>query len=203
MEGEGKAMQKKLAIAVTLVLSVVGLVALTTPAPALADERIQARLRSFAEVPALSSAATGEFRGKISKDQGAIEYELSYEGLEGTVTQAHIHVAQSGVTGGISVWLCQSTTNPAPASVAAITPTCPPSGKVGGMLTEANVIGPVAQGIAPDESDRFAELLRAIRGGVAYANVHSKDAGGVPTNFNGGEIRGQLRASHFRFGHHD
>ena len=44
------------------------------------------------------------------------------------------------------------------------------------------MIGPAGQGIAPGE---YNELLRAIRAGVTYANVHS-------TKFPSGEIRAQL-----------
>ena len=46
------------------------------------------------------------------------------------------------------------------------------------------MIGPAAQGIAPAE---FAELVRALRAGAAYANVHT-------TTNTGGEIRGQIGA---------
>jgi hypothetical protein len=53
---------------------------------------------------------------------------------------------------------------------------------VTGTLTPANVVGPTGQGIAAGE---FAEVIRAIRKGSAYANVHS-------TKFPGGEIRGQI-----------
>lgn len=49
--------------------------------------------------------------------------------------------------------------------------------------TAANVIGPAAQGVAIGE---FEEVLRALRLGVAYANVHSDRSPG-------GEIRGQIR----------
>ena len=61
---------------------------------------------------------------------------------------------------------------------------CPdPSGTVTGTLHAADVIGPEAQGIAPGE---FAELVRAIRAGATYANVHT-------VKYPGGEIRAQLR----------
>lgn len=56
--------------------------------------------------------------------------------------------------------------------------------------TVAVVVDEAAQGIAPGE---FAEVVAAIRNGVAYANVHS-------AKFAGGEIRGQLRRSG-GFGH--
>ena len=45
--------------------------------------------------------------------------------LESDVRQAHIHFAQSFASAGISVWLCETTFNPAPAAVAAATPDCP------------------------------------------------------------------------------
>jgi hypothetical protein len=56
------------------------------------------------------------------------------------------------------------------------------SGTVTGLLTQANVVGPAGQGIPPTQ---FAEIVAAIRAGVAYVNVHS-------STFLGGEIRGQL-----------
>src|SRR5207247_7422903 len=90
--------------------------------------------------------------------------------------------ANGGVAGGISVWLCQTA---APfLDPAGLAKTCPQSGTVEGTITAANVIGPTGQGIAAGE---FAELVRAIRGGVTYANVHS-------TKFPTGEIREQIKA---------
>ncbi len=57
------------------------------------------------------------------------------------------------------------------------------SGTFTGTVTAADVIGPAAQGIAAGE---IAEIIRAMRAGIAYANVHTNKH---PT----GEIRGQLR----------
>jgi len=146
-------------------------------------DRIEARLKSYEEVPqTLSSAASGRFKASIDKASNAISYELSYSGLEGTVTMAHLHFGRRGLAGGIMVWLCQTSTNPDPAGAAGA-PTCPASGSVSGVLQSSNVIGPAGQGIAPGE---FAELLAAIRAGAVYANVHS-------SKFPSGEIRGQLR----------
>jgi CHRD domain len=109
-----------------------------------------------------------------------ISYELSYEGLEGTPVQAHIHFGQSGVNGNVSVFLCANlATPPTPTP-----PACPASpATVTGTLTAANVLGLTAgQGI---EAGEFDELARAIRKGLAYANVHS-------SRFPGGEVRGQI-----------
>jgi CHRD domain len=144
------------------------------------EDGIDARLKGFQEVPAVSTAAKGRFKASIDDRSGAIHYELSYSGLEGTVTQSHIHIGQRHVNGGVTMFLCQTATNLDPTGLA---PTCPQSGTVTGMLQAANVIGPAGQGVAALE---FSEVLAALRAGVTYANVHS-------TKFPTGEIRAQLR----------
>jgi len=154
----------------------------------MADETIRAKLQGFSEVPAVSTTGSGEFRGKISGDGDSIAYELTYDGIEGAILQAHIHLAQRSVNGGIVLFLCATnTTTPAPAPVG--TAPCPANGgKVTGTLT-ANDIRPVlTQGIETGAAE-FAEILHAIRQGVTYANVHSSP------NHVGGEIRGQIKAS--------
>lgn len=152
------------------------------------NNRFEAELKPIREVPAVSSVAHGKFKARIDEANQVISYELTYSDLEGSVLQSHIHVGQHGVNGGISVFLCG---NPpaVPAPPAPAPPTCPaPPATVSGTLTPANIIGPAAQGVAPtsDTVNEFAELARAIRNGVTYANVHS-------SKFPGGEIRGQLK----------
>jgi CHRD domain len=167
----------------SLVLTVLVAAVAGLAAPALAKDsadRLEARLRGFNEVPPVSTAASGNFKATINTVSNSISYELSYSGLEGDVRQAHIHFGQKGVAGGISIWLCQTATNVDPTG---LSPTCPQSGTVTGLIQAANVIGPTGQGIAATE---FAEVLNAIRAGVTYANVHS-------SKFLGGEIRGQIR----------
>jgi hypothetical protein len=169
------------AVAVTGALVVAG-----TAALAGGPRQVRAFLHGYEEVPAVSTVADGSFRATVAPSASGLAYRLTYSGLEGTVTQAHIHFGQRGVNGGISVWLCGTTTNPGPDG----TPACPPSGTVEGTIEASDVVGPGptptsgGQGIAPGE---IAELMRAIRAGVTYANVHS-------TKFPGGEIRGQVRA---------
>jgi hypothetical protein len=168
-----------------LILGVIAMAAVPV-ASAQNWHRIGTNLIGYQEVPAISTSGNGQFDAVINHDETAITYELTYRDMEATVTQAHIHFGQRSVNGGISVWLCG---NPSPP---AITPpegtqVCPPSpATVTGTLTAANVVGPTGQGIAPTQ---FAELVRAIRAGAAYANVHT-------TTFPGGEIRGQLDAGH-------
>ena len=137
-------------------------------------DQFKARLQGFNEVPAISSTGHGEFTARIRGD--AVDWELSYAGLEGTITTAaHIHLGQKDVNGGVSVFLCGGSTLPC-------TPT---SGSFSGTFTAADVIGPAGQGIAAGE---IAELIRAIRAGKTYANVHTN-------KWPGGEIRGQLRSN--------
>lgn len=159
-----------------LPLAMIAAVSIAAPAAA---QTVFARLSGYGEVPVSSSPGSGELRLKIDRDAGSIYYELEFGGLQGNVTQAHIHFGQHSVNGGISVWLCGTATNPGPAG----TPVCPsPGGIVTGTLMAGNVVGPVAQLIDPGE---FDELVNAIHAGVTYANVHS-------SLLPGGEIRGQI-----------
>jgi hypothetical protein len=129
-------------------------------------------------VPALSTSGKGTFRASIRSGGSALRYRLSYSDLEAPVQQAHIHLGQRGVNAGVSVFLCSNLGN-GPAGTKA----CPnPSGTVSGTLRAADVVGPAAQGIDPGE---FRELVRAIRTGATYANVHTD-------KYPGGEIRAQI-----------
>lgn len=157
--------------------------ALLVGGAALARDGIETKLKGYEETPStLSTTGKGRFSAKINDHSQTISYELSYSGLEGEVRQAHIHFGQRGLSGGISVWLCQTTNNPAPLTVTVV-PICPQSGTVSGTLHAGDVIGPGGQGIAPGE---FAELVAAMRAGAAYANVHT-------SKYPSGEIRGQLK----------
>ena len=163
-------------------------VAATGAAAVAGGGKSKARLSGFEEVPAVITNAEGKFDARISRTADEISYELSYSGLEGGATrQAHIHVGQRTANGGIAAWLCDSAANPAPAPVDV--PTCPASGTVTGTIRPADVQRIEPQGLRAEPRDtpetRFDDLVRALRSGVAYANVH--------TEFSpGGEIRGQI-----------
>jgi hypothetical protein len=147
---------------------------------AVASDRgsVRTRLRGFEEVPAVSTEGGGTFRAAINRNNNEIRYRLEYGDLNGPVQQAHIHFGQRSVNGGIAVFLCSNLGN-GPAG----TQPCPPTGgTVTGTITPADVIGPAGQGIAPGE---FGELLRAMRAGKTYVNVHTDP-------HPGGEIRGQI-----------
>lgn len=170
---------------------------------ATAQNRFDTELSGFNEVHlqtspsvamrgAIFTGAKGSFRARLLERRNMIEYELNYDGLEGNVTQAHIHFGQRHTVGGIMVWLCQTATNPAPSDVASVTPQCPQNtqgGAVTGTIGPAQVLSPAGQGI---DAGSFADLVRALRSGATYVNVHSSLHGP-------GEIRGQLdHANHGR-----
>ena len=67
------------------------------------DDRIKVHLRGFEEAPVVVTGASGDLHLTIDDAAGTIAYELSYENLEGDVTQAHIHVGQKNVSGGIAI----------------------------------------------------------------------------------------------------
>ena len=157
------------------------------------DERLYATLRPTHEVPALSSPASGSFSATLDEDSQTLTYELTYQNLEAAPLQAHIHVGQKGVNGGISVFLCGNAPT-VPAAPTPQPPACPAApATVTGTVSVADIVGPAAQGIAPSTAttNEFAELVSLLRSGVTYANVHT-------SKFPGGEIRGQVKVGRGR-----
>ena len=151
---------------------------------------IRERLSGDEEVPFNVTDASAELKAKINDAGTEIAWELSYEGIQSGVTQAHIHVGQKGVNGGVSVFFCATPASPGPAG----TQVCPANaGTLTGTFTAANVVGPNNQGVAPGD---FDALIRAIRSGNAYANIHS-------TRSPGGEIRAQINDGRHRHHHNN
>jgi CHRD domain len=148
-------------------------------------KKISELLVGFQEVPSVSTSASGEFHARISNDESQIQYELKYSDLEGAVQQSHIHIGQPGVNGGISVFLCSNLGN-GPAG----TQPCPsPPATITGTIVAADVSPNIpataaarTQGL---DTGEMAELIRAMRAGATYVNVHS-------TKWPGGEIRSQI-----------
>ncbi|MGH7606628.1 MAG: CHRD domain-containing protein [Gemmatimonadales bacterium] len=163
--------------------------ALAAPLAARA-EPIQAVLTGFEEVPMVSTLATGEFRGVITHDDQFIDYEFAYRGLQGSVTQAHIHIAQKNVSGGIVVWLCGTGEPGTQFAGPEGTPPCTPgSGSFTGTIRADDVVVPPGStGAQQITAGELGEVIAAMRAGAAYVNVHTSLS--LP-----GEIRGQIRAS--------
>jgi hypothetical protein len=175
--------QRRIQLAAGVAAIAIASVVATTALAGGSGRQIKEHLTGFQEVPVISTEADGKFTAEVRSDR--IEYQLRWEDLEGQVTQAHIHFGQRDVNGGISVWLCgNATAGPPPITPPPGTQTCPLTdpATISGTVTQAHVVGPAGQGIT---AGQFDELLRAIRAGKTYANVHS-------TTFGGGEIRAQL-----------
>jgi hypothetical protein len=146
----------------------------------------KARLDGYQEVeggpgPSTGSVSTtgrGSFRFEVRNNPLRIHYVLKYRDIQGSaVSEAHLHFAERHVGGGVIAFLCGG-------GGKALCPS--PNGRFEGDIVEKDVIGPADQGIAPGE---LTEVLRAIRAGAVYANVHSKQ-------WPEGEIRGQLKGGH-------
>jgi len=167
---------KKLAIVAGLALSFSALAAPSGPT-------LRASLTGYQEVPSVSSTADGEFEARVSADGNSVDYTLAWDGLQADVLMAHIHFAQRSVNGPIIVWLCGTAAQPGPT---AGIQTCPGrSGVIHGTITSANVLAsPSTQQLPAGD---LADLIAAMRAGVAYVNIHS-------TVSPGGEIRGQIGA---------
>ena len=110
--------------------------------------------------------------------------------METPVTQAHIHFENETNNGPVIVFFCSNLGN-GPVGTQA----CPAAGgTITGTITAADVGGGgTAQGLAAGE---IAELVKAIRAGATYVNVHSDARPG-------GEIRAQLGDDHEHRGHDD
>jgi len=136
---------------------------------------LHADLSGRQEAPAIHTAGRGHLTLTMTNST-TFSYELSYSGLSGSATAAHIHFAQPNVNGAVVVDLCAGTK-----------PACPAgnSGTVTGTFTATDV-KPV-QGLSPTD---FAGFLEELRDGFMYANIHT-------AAFGSGEIRGQIGARHF------
>ena len=170
---------KRARIKIALAVATAGVLGLGTVAMASDGGNERETLTGYEEVPALSTPGVGEFKASISRSSDEISYRLSFSDLESAALQAHIHFENETNNGPIVVFLCTNLGN-GPAGTQA----CPAAGgTIRGTITPADVgAGAAAQGLAAGE---FDELVRAIRAGATYVNVHS-------VNRPGGEIRAQL-----------
>jgi hypothetical protein len=173
---------RKLAVVISL-LAAAGLTVVA--AAALADRghgnghgnTFSAKLSGFEETPSESTPGNGSFRARLTNGGNTLHYTLHYEDFEaaeGATLFAHIHFGQRGVAGGVSAFLCGGGNKP---------PCTPLEGTIEGDIVASDVVGPGGQGIAAGE---FSELVRAMRKGYTYANVH--------TTLNApGLVRGQIQ----------
>jgi hypothetical protein len=161
-------------------LAIAGVLALAFTT-ATADEGARSfstSMTGFQETPAILSNGSGTFHATVQGN--SLTYTETFSGLTSNVLQSHIHFAERSVAGAVFVFLCTNLGN-GPAG----TPACPAGGgTVTGKVTASDVLGVSGQNISAGD---FAALLRILRSGDAYVNVHS-------VKFPAGEIRGQVRA---------
>ena len=95
-------------------------------------------------MPSVSTGASAQFEALINRNETAVDWELTYEGLESKATQAHIHFGQRGVNGGISIWLCSNL--PSPPTPPNFSRACPlREGSISGTAMASDVVGPAGQ----------------------------------------------------------
>ena len=161
---------------------VIAVAALILAGLAIADSGtrfFRASLDGYHETPlSISTNGTGSFRATLNPTGDELTYELQYSGLEGgPLLFAHVHIGQTGTTGGVMFFLCGGGKPACPNGPATVT----------GTVNASDIIGPAGQGVAAGE---FEEAIRAMRAGAAYANVHTMV-------YPSGEIRGQINAEQF------
>ena len=163
-------------LTMTALVTFVALLAMSgLPSPAVAvEEFFAAELKGSSETPVtVSTSGTGLFAAQLNAAETALSFIVVYSGISSAVNASHIHLGRPGITGGVIIPLCGGAK-----------PACPASpGSVTGVVTAADVGAVAAQGIAAGD---FAAVIRAMRRGDTYANVHS-------TTYPGGEIRGAIQ----------
>jgi hypothetical protein len=138
----------------------------------------RAHLAGPTENISILSGATGDLSLSVDQDEDSVHFVLQFQGVQTHVTQSHIHIGKKNDNGGVTVFFCDNINTPPKAQP------CPDGeGTVEGDFTAADVIGLPLQELADND---LAAVLRAIRAGDAYANLHTMAHGG-------GEIRGQIR----------
>ena len=157
------------------------------------------RLTDFGEVAPQLTGGTGTFHGTLSEDGTRIDWTLTYTGLTGAAQMAHIHFGPRQNTGGVVVFFCNTMAGGAGSrnggtitSAAAAAFACPDdgtpahAGTITGFWTKADVQAVTAQNVV---AGNFAGLVRFLRAGLGYCNVHT-------VAHPGGEIRGQVSVRH-------
>ncbi len=173
-----KNLRMKITIAAACVLATAVVSGVTARTPDDDEVIISAQMSGLNETPTPNtSRAVATFRGKISSDRTTITYTLEWSGLTTLPTQSHIHFGAPKITGGVMVFLCGGGGKPVCTQAT--------SGEAHGTITAGDIVGPAGQGIPPAPDGAFADVLRAIRTGNAYANLHT-------TKYPGGEVRGKV-----------
>src|SRR5262245_46331918 len=165
-------MRKQQVVLVGVAVVLVGLAGVASLSAAPNAPDVTVALSGYQAVPPISTTGSGSFSASLGPGGTSVDYQLSYDGMEGSVLFAHIHFGQPGVNGGIMAFLCGGGNKPP----------CPQSGTVSGTIVAADIQAIGTQGV---DAGSFDDLFNAILAGTAYANVHTD-------LFPNGAIRGRL-----------
>jgi hypothetical protein len=150
-------------------LLIVALVACSASAvPALAggsNFQFKAKLDPDSEVPPNKSDGKGEAEFSVSRSGRSIRYRIDAEKLTGRVRAAHIHLGSKDKVGPVVITICAKTCS------------LPRSGRLG----RANFSKAAG-------AKSFAAVVRALRAGRTYVNIHTK-------KYPAGELRGQIESN--------
>lgn len=133
------------------------------------QQTFRATLSGNEEVPPINTQATGSATFTVTTNENGMSYRIHVINID-KVTMAHIHSGKIGQNGPVVVTLFQSkatTTGPIKNGILSQ-----------GTITSANLEGPL-------KGKQISDLVKLIKDGNAYANVHTKQN---PK----GEIRGQI-----------
>jgi hypothetical protein len=124
------------------------------------------------EVPPVDTSARGQATFRSSSDGTSLQFQLVVANIQ-NVTQAHIHLGESGVNGPVVAWLY---------------PPAPPAQLISGGFQGVLSAGEIRTDdlVGPLGGQPLQTLLAQMAAGTAYVNVHTSQ---VPA----GEIRGQIR----------
>lgn len=136
------------------ILSCLCLLSIVSVSAASAASNWVALMNGANEAPTpVATPATGQFEGTLNDTNDAMTFTLTYSGLTGTMTQAHIHRGAAGVAGPIVYWLANGNV---PSVIAGCTDPTPLGGGCGF--------------VPADVTD--------LQAGNLYANLHSTFAPG-------------------------
>ena len=147
-----------------LVLLAIPAILLAAPVVAAGGLHATFPLNGSQEVPSVSTAGTGNAVLDINAAETQITYSVTYSGLTGPITGAHLHLGARGANGGVLFALAGG---PSPSPLT-------------GALTAADLA-------ATGDVSTFAQAIDAIKHGRVYVNIHTAANPG-------GEIRGQVPA---------
>ena len=135
------------------------------------DGSITARPTDRLSISGTFSVSNLKVDENIFNANGTIDYTVRVNSLTSNVTNCHIHVGRTDISGGVLVTLCEAGT-PGPITTETIIAT--------GTIDEGINTGLES---TPTTLEGLRELMES---GSVYVNVHTQNVGS-------GEIRGQIR----------